>query len=162
MESKMRMKFLIGLVLAATLGLAGCANGIGPKQAGGGLIGAVGGGVLGAQIGKSGSTGQLIAVGAGTLLGAFIGSEIGASLDRIDQMHAERSLNTALNTDGGAPVVWSNPDTGHHGSYEVTGVRQGQTGPCKRYTQTIFVDGKSETAVGQACRNADGSWSVQS
>lgn len=158
------MKSIRSLIVVAlvSLSLGACSQNIGMKQGAGGLLGAAGGAWLGSTIGKSGSTGNVIAIAAGTLGGALIGSEIGASLDRIDQMHAERTLSTALNTDGGAPVEWRNPDSGHAGRVQVTGVRQGETGLCKRYEQTIFVDGKSETAVGVACQNRDGTWSIQS
>lgn len=155
------MRSLIAVALVS-LSLGACSQDIGMKQGAGGLLGAAGGAWLGSTIGKGGSTGNIIAIAVGTLGGALIGSEIGASLDRIDQMYAERTLNTALNTDGGQPVAWQNPDTGHGGQVQVTGVRQGETGVCKRYEQTIFVDGKSETAVGVACQNTDGTWSIQS
>jgi surface antigen len=43
------------------------------------------GGVAGAQFGKG--SGKLAATGIGALLGGFLGSEAGASLDRADQMY---------------------------------------------------------------------------
>jgi|SRR5690606_559259 hypothetical protein len=66
--------------------LGGCASQdmYGPKQTMGGLLGAVGGGVAGAQFGSG--TGRLAATGAGALLGGLFGSEAGRSLDRADMM----------------------------------------------------------------------------
>ena len=81
------------IVLLCAL-LVGCAGAPGPKQTGGTLLGAAGGGLAGAQIGSG--TGRLAATAAGALLGALIGSEAGVSLDRADQLYYERqALNAA-------------------------------------------------------------------
>lgn len=79
------------LVAALTLSLAACAQpggggGYGmSKQTGGAILGGAGGALAGSQFGKG--KGQLAATALGTLLGAFIGSEAGASMDRADQTY---------------------------------------------------------------------------
>ncbi len=159
-------KGLIG-VAAVSLLLAGCANtGNGPGEIGankttvGGLLGAAGGAVAGAQFGKG--KGQLAAVAAGTLLGALVGSEAGKSLDKADQQYATRAHQQAQAAPIGQTIVWSNPQSGHSGT--ITPVREGQipsTGEyCREYQQSVQVGGQTQKAYGTACRQADGSWRV--
>ena len=72
--------------MLGVVALAGCTTGdYGNKQMAGALVGAAGGGLLGAQL-DGGKKTQLAATAAGTLLGAFLGSEAGKSLDRADRL----------------------------------------------------------------------------
>ena len=156
------------VTLILTSFLAACANtggGYGrsgsgiDKQTVGGVGGAVIGGVLGSQVG--GGSGKLWATGAGTLLGALVGSSIGSSLDKADRMYADRAFSQAAVAPVGQPISWSNPESGNSGSYVTT--RTGQTAdnrPCREFKQTIVVDGRSETGIGQACQNSDGTWKI--
>lgn len=103
-----------------------------------------------------------MAVAAGTMLGALLGSEIGRSLDKADQAHAQRTTQQALETaPAGSTSIWHNPDSGHTGTvtptraYETT-----QSQPCREFQQTVTVGGKTEQAYGTACRQADGSWKI--
>jgi surface antigen len=34
----------------------------------------------------------------------------------------------------------------------------GHDGPCREFSQRVFIDGRPETAYGVACRQSDGSW----
>ncbi len=81
----MRTILMAGIAVVA---LAACTQNLGPKQTGGGLLGAGLGGLAGAQIGSG--TGQLAATAAGALLGAAAGSEVGTSLDRADRLSTGR------------------------------------------------------------------------
>lgn len=156
----MKRRFIIPAALAAAL-LTACTTG-GPKQSVGTVGGAVAGGVIGSQFG--GGTGQLIATGVGTMLGAFVGSEIGSSLDRADQLYAQQTAQRAFETvPSGQTATWQNPDTGHRGEVTPTRTFQQAGGtPCRDFSQTIYVDGRAETATGTACRNADGTWRLVS
>lgn len=79
----------IMIPMAAALLLAGCvSDGVGTKQTMGGLIGAAGGAVAGAQFGQG--KGRLMGVAAGTLLGAYAGSQMGQSADRADALYRGR------------------------------------------------------------------------
>ncbi|MBI3454108.1 MAG: glycine zipper 2TM domain-containing protein [Rhodospirillales bacterium] len=157
---------LIAITAAAALFVAGCASNAGPGDIGankttiGGLLGGAGGAVAGAQFGKG--RGQLASVAAGTLIGALIGSEAGKSLDRADQLYAQRAEGHARAAPIGESIAWSNPDTGHRGY--VTPVREGRnqsTGEyCREFQQTVQVGGQTERAYGTACRQPDGSWRV--
>jgi len=72
------------LPLALILALAGCAD-YGPKEFGGGLVGAGGGALLGSQFGRG--SGRLAATGAGALAGGLLGMGAGRSLDRADRSY---------------------------------------------------------------------------
>ncbi|SVB79216.1 uncharacterized protein METZ01_LOCUS232070, partial [marine metagenome] len=88
---------LISLVMAVlAVLLSACMRDLGPKEGLGGVIGAAVGGIAGAQVGDG--TGQLVAVGAGVLLGALVGSEIGQSLDKADQLYAAEAYKESIET----------------------------------------------------------------
>jgi len=158
----MKTKILV-LALVSSLALGACAQngqdnpwGMGTKQTVGTGVGAVAGGVVGSQIG--GGSGKLWATGAGALLGAFAGSSIGKSLDQAD-MAVEQAESGPLNK----TVNWNNAESGHSGS--VTPIReghvQGTNQLCRQYNQTITINGQAQSAVGTACQNEDGTWTLQ-
>ncbi len=151
----------IACVAFAALLLAACADYQNrPKQAGGTLIGAGLGALAGSQIGKG--RGQLAAVAIGALAGAFIGSEIGKSLDKADRLYAQQAQQKAHVAPVGETIAWNNPESGNRGTFKPT--RDGTdrvTGEyCREYQTTVTVGGKTETAYGTACRQADGSWRI--
>lgn len=151
-------KTLTVLLVAATL--AGCADAQNnPKQTVGTLAGAGLGALLGSQIG--GGRGQLAAVAIGALAGGYFGGQIGHSLDENDRLHAQRATQQALETaPSGTTVAWSNPDSGHRGTVTPQPAFQRSGEVCREYTQQVVIGGKTEQAVGTACRQADGSWRV--
>jgi len=152
-------KFILTIVLVSTLALSACMETTGNKQLIGGGTGAVAGGLLGSQIG--GGKGQMVAIGVGTLLGALAGSEVGKSLDRADQMYAERANTRAYNAPVGQSISWNNPESGNYGT--ITPVRDGTSRDgryCREFQQAITVDGRQQTAYGTACRAPDGSWQI--
>jgi len=147
--------------IVCLLAIAGCeTNQHGEKEVAGALLGAVAGAVLGSQIG--GGHGQLAATAAGTLLGAYLGSEIGKTLDKADRMHAERTAQDSLETSSsGTTSTWVNPDSGHKGSFTPANTYRSADGlDCRDFSQSVTVDGRTETADGTACRMADGSWRI--
>ncbi len=152
-------KFII--TIALLLSLAACANGAGQKQIGGTFLGGALGALAGSQIGSG--RGQLAAVALGTLGGAFLGSEVGKSLDRADKLSMQRTAHQALETNRtGATATWNNPDSGHSGTVTPTQTFQTASGQfCREYQQTVTIGGKTESAYGTSCRQADGSWRIQ-
>ena len=158
----MKHSFILTLALIASVGLSACADYQGPeikKQDAGAVTGAIIGGVLGSNIGDG--KGQLIAVGVGTLVGGLIGSEVGKSLDRADMAYANQANTRAHSAPIGETISWNNPESGNSGS--VTPVRDGRAAGgeyCREYEQTIYVDGRSETATGIACKKPDGTWDI--
>lgn len=152
-------KLAVAGVMVVALGLAACEH-QGPKQTIGTLGGAAVGGLAGAQIGSG--KGQLAATAVGVLLGALIGSEVGKSLDKADQMYAERAANQALESrPSGQASTWSNPDTGNSGATVPQRTTYSDSGqPCREFQQTVTIGGKTQQAYGTACRDADGSWRI--
>lgn len=131
----------------------------GGNEIGGTVLGAIGGGLLGAQVGHG--TGQIAAAAAGTLLGAFIGNEIGQSLDRADAMAAADASRSAYGAPMGQTITWNNPSNGHNGT--ITPVREGQDSGgnyCREFQQNVQVGGRTQQAYGKACRKPDGAWEV--
>lgn len=121
-------------------------------------VGTVTGGVLGGIIGSrfGGGTGRLVAVGAGTLLGAYIGNSLGKSMDDADRVRMYRALE---NNPAGQPAYWANDRTG--ATYTVVPVRnvtfQGNR-YCREYRTTANIAGRKQQVYGTACRNPDGTW----
>ena len=147
---------LLGLVLIA----AGCSEQVGTKQGVGTLLGAGTGALIGSQFG--GGSGQLAAVAIGALAGGFLGSETGKSLDQADQQYMTNTTQSTLETaPTGRASGWHNPDTGHSGQITPTRTYLGASGQtCREFQQTIIVGGRTENAFGTACRQSDGSWRI--
>ncbi|HEX9569060.1 MAG TPA: RT0821/Lpp0805 family surface protein [Rhodospirillales bacterium] len=131
-----------------------------PKQTAGTLVGAGLGALAGSQIGSG--KGQLAAVAIGALAGAWAGSEVGKSLDKADKMYAQRTAQQSLEyNQAGQAAAWRNPDSGHSGTVTPTRTYVSSDGQnCREFEQTIYIDGKQETAKGRACRRADGTWQI--
>jgi len=158
---------IISIALVSTLALGACAAdgsqntwGMGTKQTVGTGLGAIAGGLLGSKVGSG--SGRDWAIGAGVLMGAFVGSEVGKSLDRADLAYHKQATEQAYVAPINETIAWENPESGHSGS--VTPIEQGTdqvTGNyCRKYEQTIVIDGQAETAIGTACRQADGTWEL--
>lgn len=130
------------------------------KQTVGTVAGAIGGGVLGHNIGSG--TGQTVATIAGTLLGGMVGSSIGGSLDRADLQYYDRTSQYALESNrSGQASTWRNPDSGHYGTITPMRTYNDPSGDvCREYTQTIYVGGKRQEGYGRACRAPDGTWQI--
>lgn len=151
-------KLLVPVILV--FALSGCqAN----KQTGGSLLGAGAGGAAGFFLGDAIGGPALAAAftGMGVLIGSMIGGEVGASLDRADELYAAQATNNALeNSPSNRSVTWSNPDSGNRGEIFPGEVFYRNGTPCRNYTHTIYVGGQRETLTGVACRNNDGTWSL--
>lgn len=131
-----------------------------PKEAGGTLVGAGLGALAGSQIGSG--KGQLAAVAIGALTGAFLGSEVGKSLDKADRMYAQRAEQRAQGAPIGQTITWNNPESGNSGTFTPTrdGTNNATGEYCREYQTTVTVGGKTEAAYGTACRQVDGSWKI--
>ncbi len=131
-----------------------------PKQTGGTLLGAGLGALAGSQIGSG--KGQMAAIAIGALAGGLAGGSIGRSLDDADRMYANRNAQQSFETTRtGATSTWRNPDSGNSGTITPTRTYQTARGAnCREYESTIYVEGKSETSKGTACRQPDGSWKI--
>ncbi|TVP82105.1 MAG: glycine zipper 2TM domain-containing protein [Thioalkalivibrio sp.] len=144
------MKTMVAVALALSLGA--CATQPTQQQTGS-VVGGVLGGLLGTQVG--GGRGQTAAIIAGTLAGAAIGGSIGRNMDETDQRRVHSTLET---TPDNRTVAWSNPNTGNQ--FETTPTRTFQSAgqDCREYRVLGEIDGRTETIVGTACRDAQGRW----
>ena len=151
-------RMLCGLVVAVTV--VGCDTDIGLTQARATLGGAAVGGVLGSKIG--GGNDQLATTAVGTLLGAYRGSEVGGLLDRTDRRYAEDAAEKSLGiSPAGRTSRWSNPDTGHTGTFTPTNMYRSDDGlRCRDYDQSITIDERTQDAHGTACLADDGLWRI--
>ena len=133
----------------------------GPKQGIGTVTGMVLGGKIANDLAK-GSKNESIWTLAGVTLGAFMGNEIGASMDRTDILMAQNARNFALeNNKVNSKAVWKNPDSGNSGVIYPTRTFNLGDQPCREFTQEINIGGTVQTGYGRACRMADGSWQLQ-
>lgn len=144
---------------ALIMPLAGCETTSGggiSKQQTGTVVGGVLGGVLGSTVG--GGKGKVAATIAGALIGGLLGSSVGASLDRSDELQAQRVLERNRVNQAS---TWRNPDTGNEVTVTPTRTYNRSSGQtCREYTTTVVIQGKRETAHGNACRQSDGSWQI--
>lgn len=159
LSAALAMSLLAGCSAAGTDGTAGPGDFGMNKTTGGSLLGAVGGGLAGAQFGHG--AGKLAATAFGTLLGGLFGHEVGSSLDRADQTYVSHAEQRASAAPIGQQITWNNPQSGNSGSY--TPVRDGSDSSgnyCREYETTVTVGGETQKAYGTACRQPDGSWKV--
>jgi surface antigen len=145
----MRLRIVVATALIG-LAVAGCET----REQSGTAIGAIAGGLIGSQFG--GGVGERIAAGvAGAAIGGLIGNAIGRDLDAQDRQRAYEAERVA---------IWEGRRSEWRGEKAYGYVEPGPTyrrggGLCREYTNTIYINGRPETAVGTACRNPDGSWS---
>jgi surface antigen len=152
----MRNFYTALVTLLFSISLAGCDSMT--NQDVGTVSGAVAGGLLGSTIGQGG--GQLVAIGAGTLLGAYLGGAIGKHMDEQDQIKMNRALES---NNVGQPAYWHNAKTDT--SYKVTPVKNVTVNGnkyCREYQTTATIAGKQQQMYGKACRQPDGSWKAVS
>ena len=144
--------------IAGSLLLSGCEGGT--KQQIGTVLGAGIGAVAGTAIGDG--RGQTLAIAAGTLVGAFLGSEIGKSLDKADLAYMNQTQQQTLESvPSGTEKTWHNPDSGNSGSIIARPAVQLADGTyCRDFQQTVTADGKTESANGRGCRQPNGEWTV--
>ena len=124
------------------------------------ILGAIAGGAIGNQFGHG--SGRTAATVAGVLIGGFAGNRIASSMSCQDQSYAQETYYDAYeNGEPGQTYDWHNPDSGDYGYVTPAEYYQNDEGyDCREFTQTIYIDGHPQTAVGTACRNPDGSWHI--
>jgi len=131
-----------------------------PGETLGTIIGAGIGAVVGSKVGDG--SGKMIATALGGLAGAWLGNTLGKSLDERDIKQAESTAQDSLeNNPSGVSSSWNNPDSGNSGTITPTNTYQTAEGDdCREFETTVNADGKTETSVGRACRQPDGSWVI--
>jgi surface antigen len=146
-------------IVAVVLPLSACGPDAGQNETVGTLLGAIAGGLAGAEVGD----GDPLAVGIGTLLGAMVGGEVGRTLDDVDRQMMAQTTEQALNeSPKGTETTWENPDNGHAGTFIPLNTTQPEPGIyCREFQQTVTIGGEVQEAFGQACRQPDGTWEIQ-
>jgi len=129
-------------------------------------VGAIVGGIIGHQFGKG--SGNAAATIGGVILGGIAGNAIAKDACR-DKNHDAYYYNNAYydsfnDPDEGQQYGWNNPYTNNSGSVTAGETYDegynGNPGPCREFTQQVFIDGQPETATGIACRQPDGTWRI--
>lgn len=139
-------------VLAMAVVVTGCAGG---AHRGGMLSEVTVDRLLGSKVGGDEST-----LAADALLGPYQGTEVGRMLDVADRRIAGDTARQGLETlpDNGM-ADWSNPDTGHSGSFALINTYTSMDGlRCRDFRQSITIDRQTQDEDGAACRTDDGSW----
>jgi len=160
--SRKDLPTLIPIVVAAFV-LTSCASiqqgyEDNPKAVLGSVLGA--GAAAGIAAAAGGSPGWIV---GSALMGGIVGGYVGHKLDDRDKQLASQAATTAFESNRtGQTSVWNNPDNGHSGSITPTRTYQQNGQYCREYKQTISVGGQPQTAYGTACRQADGTWKIQS
>jgi surface antigen len=126
----------------------------------GSMIGAIGGGVIGHQVGRG--SGQALATFAGVLLGSVVGGRIGRDLDDAERLKLASATQYALeNQRSGTRTVWDNPDRRVCGVVVPKPAFKNELNQyCREFQQSIAIDGKKQSAYGTACRQPDGQWKI--
>jgi surface antigen len=150
---------VIGLASASVGGCAWVEEqlGLGEKAQVGAAGGAATGGLLAAAAGAS-----PLGLAAGVVLGGIAGGAVGNYLDNNDREAALKAQQRAMeNNRAGETTTWTDPSDGHSGTFTPTNTYTSADGKtCRDYQQTVTIDGKQETAIGTACKMADGTWRV--
>lgn len=157
----MNTRLKLAALAAVIIPLSACGPDAGENQELGTLLGAVVGGLAGAQVGDG--DGQLVAIGVGVLLGSLIGGDIGRTMDAVDrQLMAETTQNTLHYEPIGNVIKWQNPDDPtHSGTVVVNSTQQVGDTFCREFQQTVTIGGQEEAAFGTACLMPDDTWQIQ-
>lgn len=143
------------LALLMTFNLTSCSSN---SQKDNTVLGVVAGGLLGGGVGAliGQGTGKAVAIGVGIVGGALIGGYVGNHMDSSD--HAQ--VNSALNNPTYKSTSWTNKKTGYSYSTRPTSDSHTMYGykSCRQFETAATIDGKTQTIVGTACRQPDGTW----
>ena len=124
-----------------------------PKQSGfsKAKMGAIGGTLIGAAVGSGGDPLVAAAYAVG---GLVIGHEIGAHLDKVDELHANMLLQRSLHYNAnGQSAVLNNPKT----ETVVTHTPVTTNGNCREFETSITVKNTQKVMRGTACKK-NGDW----
>jgi len=106
--------------------------------------------------------GELPPTAVGTLFGAYHQTEVGQRLFWSDRSHAEGVARNSLETSpAGQTARWSNPDSGHTGTFTpINTYRSDDDLRCRDYVLGVTIDGVTQHTDGAACLAHDGLWRI--
>jgi surface antigen len=147
-KGKSRMRKAI--VTAGALLLAACGT-----DARAPSPGANSGIVEGSQVGAG--TGE---ASVGAIEGGLLGADIGLSLSEDERQAARQAEYEALEYGrAGQPTTWSTR-SGTRGEISVGATYEVNRLDCREYSHTVYIDGRPRVARGTACRQPEGTWRI--
>lgn len=152
----------VTIALCAALLLSGCVTDeqnkpVVSNESIGTVLGAIGGALLGSQIG--GGNGQVVAAIVGGAAGAWIGNRLGSSLDENARRARADAAGRAVDAPVGQSITWSDPRSQSSGTVIPKNQQTRADGRiCREFEETIRVGDREETATATMCREPDGTW----
>lgn len=162
MDRALNLRRAIFGALCACLVLSGCATDDQSKptvsnETIGTVLGALGGALLGSQIG--GGNGQVVAAIVGGAAGAWIGNRLGSSLDENARRARADAAGKAVEAPVGQSIMWSDPRSQSSGTVVPRSQQTRADGRvCREFEETIRIGSREETATATMCREPDGTW----
>jgi surface antigen len=123
------------------------------------VIGAIGGGLLGNEIGDGAARYATTAVGA--LVGAYVGRELGSALDPCEQEKVGHTVEAALDDERpNQSYAWkSDTNPGTRGVVVAGPAKQQRSGTtCRVVVRKSAVGGREIESKDTFCRTGDGDW----
>ena len=118
-------------------------------------IGAMSGVMIGTAIGYQ--TGDPILASVAAVGGLIYGHEIGATFDKIDQLHATMVLQQSLNNNmNGQVTTWNHPQK----NVVVNAMPTSYDGECREFVTSVQVGNKINEMKGTACK-INGEWELR-
>jgi surface antigen len=120
--------------------------------------------LIGGLLGNAAGSGRTGATLAGVIVGGAVGAALTGNLDCEDRSYAYKTYYDGFNAGRPNAVYrWSNPRNDHRGEFRVVDYYNDPAGfRCSNYNQTIYIQGRPQTARGRACRQPDGTWAIVS
>ena len=159
---------ILSLHVLLLLLVAGCASGPGAgqlddssggKEAQGEAMGSLLGSMIGNFVpGGSSIAGQVLRSQGGNI-GGLVGGTIGAALDEEDRRRLAAATRKAFDT--GAPVTFTNPDTGVTATVTPTAIAASEGKQCRSVKQDVTLkSGKVMNEAVKGCKSSNGTWEV--
>jgi len=148
------MRKLVGLASVLPI-IVGCSAG-GSSVKTGAIPGANPTAVVGSPIG----TGAGLAT-VGAVEGGLMGADVGLSLNDADREIALKAEYEALEYGrSGVPVTWRGESGENRGEIRVGSTYQVNRLDCREYTHNVWIGGRPRVVKGTACREPDGVWQI--
>ena len=148
------MRNVVMAIGTAAALLAACTTG--PEERTGGVPGANSGVVVGSEVAAGAGEAPL-----GAVQGGLLGADIGRSLEEGDRQLAARAEYEALEYGrAGRPARWTSDRTGNRGEIVVGPGYEVNRLDCREYSHTVFIGGRPRVAKGTACRQPDSTWRI--
>ncbi len=146
-------------IFTLVVSLSGCAtyNDAGAKEQQGMVMGAIVGGIIGSRAGDGDNRSVAIIIGAAA--GAFIGGQIGRSMDEKDQQQAAEAALQSLQGKNISTATWNNPASGNHGRFTSSSrYKSGDARVCRSLKHEATINGQAMDDAQRYCLTDEGMW----